>query len=93
MEKITWDEIKRRSNIHKHAIDFEHAAQIFDGRFAIEREDTRRDYGERRMNRLTELDMFVVHATFTVRPGEIRLISVRRANRNERMAYESARNH
>jgi len=43
-----WDNRKSDRNLEDRGFDFEFATQIFDGR-TLEREDTRRDYGERRV--------------------------------------------
>ncbi len=47
-QQFSWDPIKNRINITKHGISFSKAAKIFDGP-RLEREDTRRDYGETRI--------------------------------------------
>lgn len=44
----SWAEDKRRRNIELHGLDFEGADAIWDN-FTITREDTREDYGEKRM--------------------------------------------
>ena len=45
--RFTWDQQKSAANLLMRGFDFEFAAQIFEGP-TLEREDDRRDYGERR---------------------------------------------
>ena len=51
-------------------------------------EDKRRNYGEPRYVVLCPLQDVLVHVTYTVRGGNIRLISARRASRREKRDYE-----
>jgi uncharacterized DUF497 family protein len=81
-----WDEAKRLTNILKHGIDFVDAIGIFTGRFE-ETEDLRRDYGERRTRTFGEFEGNVLHVVSTWRNDRRRIISARRARRNERRAY------
>jgi uncharacterized protein len=81
-----WGEAKRLANILKHGIDFVDAIEMFSGRF-IETEDRRRDYGERRHQAFGELDGRVTQVAYTWRNDRRRIISARRARRNERRAY------
>jgi uncharacterized DUF497 family protein len=73
----------------KHGIDFDDAVRIFEGP-VLEKVDQRRNYGEERIATVgvaNGLDLFVV---YTVRKGNRRIISARRANRHEREAYRRA---
>ena len=81
-----WDEAKRQANIEKHGIDFVAAVKIFDDQF-IESEDNRRPYGERRYKAFGELDGRVMQVVYTWRGDRRRIISARRARRDERRAY------
>jgi uncharacterized protein len=83
---VEWDEGKRRANIAKHAIDFVDAARVFEGA-VIETEDRRRDYGERRLRVLGAFENRVIHVVYTWRQQRRRIISARRASRNERETY------
>jgi uncharacterized DUF497 family protein len=80
-----WDEAKRQANTLKHGVDFVDAIEMFAGRF-IETEDRRRDYGERGTKRLANW-MAGLRKSFTWRDDRRRIISARRARRNERRAY------
>jgi uncharacterized DUF497 family protein len=81
-----WDERKNQANIEKHGIDFEFAKEIFLGIW-IAKQDNRKDYGEDRFLALGLLGRFVLLAVYTQRDQKIRLISVRRANTEEKRIY------
>lgn len=89
MEQFEWDEKKARSNQEKHGVDFEDAIDIFEDTW-VARKDTRVDYGEDRMIALGEVDGHVLVVVYTMRGGTCRLISARKANRDERYAYRKA---
>jgi uncharacterized protein len=88
-ELISWDDAKREENIRKHLFDFVPVEEVFDGRFALVREDRRRDYGEPRFNMLVAYRGRIVNVTFTPRESKYHLISVRAASRKERRAYHA----
>jgi uncharacterized DUF497 family protein len=81
-----WDESKNRSNIEKHSIGFDDAIRIFE-RPILEKADQRQDYGEDRIVVVGLLADKEVVVVYTVREGNRRIISARRANRDERAAY------
>ena len=81
-----WDERKRRRNVLKHGIDFDTARRMFQTE-VVEREDQRRDYSERRMVAYGEVDGMVLCVIYTRRDGVRRIISARRARRDERKEY------
>jgi uncharacterized DUF497 family protein len=85
--EFEWDEVKRRANYNKHALDFRDAERVFQG-ITLSAEDNRQDYGETRFISLGRLDDLVVVVVFTERGEKIRLISMRKANQKERKAYE-----
>ncbi len=58
---------------------------------AISLEDTRKDYGERRLRVLGTIDGKLHTAVVTPRGETIRVISLRRANRREERAYAKER--
>jgi uncharacterized protein len=84
-----WDKAKRRANILKHGIDFVDAIEIFAGRF-IEAEDRRRDYGEQRYRAVGRLGEQIIQVAYTWRSGRRRIISARRAGRNDRRTYHAS---
>jgi len=81
-----WDEAKRLSNILKHGIDFADAIEVFTNDFT-EEEDRRRDYGEPRFTTTGEAGGRLLRVAYTWRGGRCRIISARRARRDERRAY------
>jgi len=69
-------------------------AQIFDGS-TLERSDSRRDYGERRMvalGKAQDIPLTVVYADRAAASGDKsrRIISARKSSRREREAYKKA---
>ena len=88
--EFEWDDAIDRFNFEKHGVGFEYAAQMFDGP-TVTWPDVRRDYGEVRMHSIGCVDTIVVLAVIhTDRSGKTRIISARRADRNERSIYEKA---
>jgi uncharacterized DUF497 family protein len=84
-----WDEAKNRANLAKHGIDFTRAKEIFQG-YVLESADVRRNYGETRVVAVGVTDGTELTVVYTPR-GEIRrIISARRAKRDERRAYRQA---
>ena len=81
-----WDESKRKTNIRKHGIDFIDAKPIFDG-LTVTIEDTRFDYGESRYLTLGFLKGHVIVVAHTERGEKIRIISARKATKNEAKIY------
>lgn len=86
--RFEWDEAKRRSNIRDHEIDFAAVEneQVFAGE-TVTRLDDRFDYGERRFLTLGLLKGKVIVIVYTQTDKVIRLISVRKASKNEEDIY------
>ena len=85
-QQFEWDPIKDELNTRKHGINFDTAAKIFDGP-RLEKEDTRRDYGEIRIIALGQSEAGILCVVYTRRNSVIRIISARKANRDEREEY------
>lgn len=85
--ELIWDAEKRQSNLAKHGLDFADAEAVFRGAVFIF-EDQRGTYGEQRFIGLGMLREIVVVIAFT-EPEEdvIRIISMRKAIRNEQQIY------
>lgn len=83
-----WDEAKSAANEAKHGISFLQAAQIFRSP-VLRRADNRCDYGEQRFIALGAYDSEVLCVVFTERDGDKRLISARKARRDERKKYQN----
>jgi len=84
--KFTWDEEKRQTNIEKHGIDFADVPPMFDGAvFTIE--DLRFDYGETRFTTFGLLQYRVIVVAHTEDDEVIRIVSARKATKNEEKRY------
>ena len=81
-----WDEAKNEANIAKHGISFLSAARVFDGPI-LRYPDTRRDYGEARILAIGLAEGTELAVVYTERGEAIRIISARRARRDERRTY------
>ncbi|MGH9455391.1 MAG: BrnT family toxin [Terriglobia bacterium] len=81
-----WDEAKRQSNIQKHGIDFIGSERVFAGE-TVRISDDRFDYGEPRFVTLGLLSGRVVVIAHTESDEVIRIISVRKATKNEEINY------
>ncbi len=81
-----WDEPKNETNFQKHGINFELAQEIFQGPF-ISKIDDQKEYGETRFLALGTLGEFILLVVYTMRRGNVRIISARRANKKERSVY------
>ena len=84
--EIEWDNNKAASNLIKHKIDFEDAKNIFLDPNRLERED-KRDYDETIIQVFVIVNKVVLFVLYTKRHGRYRIISARRANKNERRQY------
>lgn len=84
--RYTWDEHKRQTNLKKHGLDFADAEQVFNSPLVLF-EDNRFDYGEQRMIGIGLLDFLVVLVVHVESDGEIRIISMRKADSDETDLY------
>lgn len=83
---ITFDPAKDAANIAKHGLSFADFAG-FDAEPTVIVDD-RRDYGEDRFRAFGRVDGEARCLAFTIRDGEIRAISLRRAHEKEMRRYE-----
>ena len=80
--RVTFDQAKREKTLMERGLDFADAMTVFEGT-TIEVEDTRRDYGERRIVSYGLLAGRMVVVGYTPR-GAVRLVfSMRKANDRE----------
>ena len=79
-----WDERKRESNLRDHDIDFQDARRVIDGATFIRQSDRK---GEIRYMVYGFLDQAEVVLICTFRGENCRIISARRARRDERKRY------
>ena len=81
-----WDERKRRANAKKHGIDFIDVPEVFDSDVVI-LPDERFHYNETRFIGIGILKSQVVVVAYTERGENIRIISARKATKNEQIYY------
>jgi len=88
---IEWDPVKAQTNLEKHQVSFEEAGTVFDDPLFITFLDVEHSFdaeryitlGLSKANRL----LLIAH---TEREGTTRIISARKATKNERRYYEEA---
>jgi uncharacterized protein len=83
-EEFEFDMAKSAANHDKHGIDFVEAQGLW-GVSATVRPLPHE--GESRLLRVGRIDLKLWAAVFTIREGRVRLISVRRARRDEEVEY------
>jgi uncharacterized DUF497 family protein len=83
---IEWDIKKNQINIEKHGIDFVDANKIFENPI-LTKIDDRIDYKEKRWIGIGKLEQVIVVLVYTIRGNNIRIISIRKANKIERKIY------
>jgi len=84
LRAVEWNEEKAASNRHKHGVDFDEAIEVFYGPSLLRRSDRNM---EERWIAIGESEGRVIAVVFTWRGDTLRIISARRARRNEKRAY------
>jgi len=84
IRSFEWDEEKRRTNLRKHGIDFADAARVLDGPTVIRRSDR---HGEVRYQVIGVVEGREVALACSLESERCRIISARRARRDERRKY------
>ena len=84
--RYEWDQQKRQTNIKKHGIDFMDIPELFDSDIVI-LPDERFDYGESRFIVIGILKNQVAVVVYTEHDDNIRIISARKATKNEQIYY------
>jgi uncharacterized protein len=84
--EIEFDPAKETSNRARHGMGFAGAEAIF-AAFRIDDEDDREDYGEPRFVTLGRIGRKVVVCVWSPRGGKARIISLRKADKDEREIY------
>ena len=87
MTRFEWDEDKNLANRRKHGISFHEASTIFEGR-VLSLEDNGHN-GEARQRSYGLGGIVVVCVVHTDRNGVTRIISARKATRNERKLFDA----
>jgi hypothetical protein len=87
--EITFDPAKNERNVKERSLSFQRVEE-FDFDTAIYVEDTRKDYGEKRIRSLGFIEERLHALVFTMRGEKLRVISLRKASRREVRKYEEA---
>ena len=86
--RFEWDDAKNEINIRKHGIDFEDVRDFFSHPMITQLDD-RDGYGEARWLSLGWIQSMLGVVVYTERVGDvIRIISARKATKNEVRRYE-----
>lgn len=85
--EFEWDRTKAAENLRRHRIDFNQAAEVFSDPNAFEIFDDTQDYGEDRFARTGVSEGKILTIVYTGREGRIRIISARKATKNEQENY------
>lgn len=86
-DQFEWDGAKYRRNYRDHGVTFETARNVFADAFRIEVLDEREDYGEDRWRVIGVVEGQMLSVVYTERRGRYRLISARRAEKDEQDHY------
>jgi uncharacterized DUF497 family protein len=81
--RVTFDPAKRAKTLAERGLDFEDAAIVFQGT-TVEIEDTRRNYGEKRIVCYGLLSGRLVVIGYTARGASRHVFSMRKANDREK---------
>ncbi len=84
---IEFDSAKDAANIAKHGVSLAFGKRILENAIGMI-DDSRRDYGEVRKNAFGFINGRLYVCTFTVRVEVYRVISVRKASRQEQRAWQ-----
>jgi uncharacterized DUF497 family protein len=87
--KFTWDEVKRRTNLIRHGLDFARAEDVFRG-VTFTFEDERFEYTDQRFITIGMLGSAVVVIAHNEWEDKVRVISMRQASRHEQHLYYRA---
>lgn len=85
--KITFDKAKREKTLEERGLDFLDAKNVFDGA-TFEFEDTRKDYGEKRIIAVGHLSNRMVIVGYVPRGKTRHIFSMRKANEREIKKYQ-----
>ena len=85
--EFEWNSAKAASNHQKHGISFAEARAVFDDPLHLEEEATEPHYGEWRTKAIGRMGQLMVTVIYTERHHRRRIISARRARRDERERY------
>jgi uncharacterized protein len=84
---LEWDEVKRQANIKKHGFDFLRAEDVLYGAHVLI--PSKYQGSEQRFLAVGIIEGLFATGVFTMRDGNHRIISVRRARDGERREYQA----
>ena len=87
-DEFEWDDAKAEANLRKHRISFRTASRVFDDVFALIEQDVSEDYDENRYLATGLVEGLLITVAYTERDDRVRIISARKANKNEQRAYD-----
>ncbi len=87
-----WDSEKALANEQKHGIDFQTAAQVFRDPNRLEAYDSEHGGDEDRWVTIGLVELRFLMVVYAERRGGIRIISARKATKNEQKAYRALQN-
>lgn len=85
--EFEWDPAKATANRVKHGVSFGQARGVFADPQRVEEDSTQPGSTERRYKAVGRLESFLVTVIYTYRGTRRRLISARRASKDERERY------
>ena len=85
--EFEWDPVKAQTNLRKHRVPFLMACEVFRDGNRLELIDTSSDDSEERWKVLGCVEETILFVVYTPRGERIRLISARKATRNEKQTY------
>lgn len=88
-----WDSEKNAINQKKHGVSFETAVRAFNDPFLLDEYDSNHstEYEDRTSSLGMVYGVLILFIIHTERDGRVRIISARKATKNERIAYERHR--
>lgn len=85
--QYSYDRTKKALNLKKHGLDFDDVKLVIESGKTLTFEDTRFEYGEQRFITLGMLQDTLVVIVTSETENEIRIISMRKADKNEQAIY------
>lgn len=85
--QYSYDKTKKALNLKKHGLDFDDVKLVIESGKTLTFEDTRFEYGEQRFITLGMLQDTLVVIVTSETENEIRIISMRKADKNEQAIY------
>jgi len=87
-DEFEWDDSEAEANLRKHKVRFRAASRVFDDPLVLIEQDLAEDYDEDRFVAVGRVEGLLITVVFTERGERVRIISARKANYDERRAYD-----